>query len=113
MLGGIYSASPYITVSSPVSPYVGESGPLRWNGSSQQIEVMTQTGYSPLGMTSSAATIQSSQIDLVMNWALQKMREESRLAKLIEEHPGLKDAKDKYEVMLALVRKENEDAAVR
>lgn len=113
MLSGISSGSPYITVSSPVSPYVDESGPLRWNGNSQQIEVMTQYGYSPLAMTNSVTIIQSSHIDMVVNWALQRIQEESRLAELLKEHPGLKDAKDKYEVMLALVRKENEDVAVR
>lgn len=87
--------------------YVGESGPLRWNGNTQQIEVMTQYGYSPLTLSNGAATILCGPIDTVVAWALQKMQEEARLDKLLAEHPGLKDVKEKYEVMLALVRKED------
>ena len=106
MIHSVSSASPNISVSSPVSPYVSESGPLRWNGSSQQIEVMTQFGYTPLTLSHSGVVIQCGTIDSVVSWAQQKMLEEARLEQLINEHPGLKDAKEKYEIMLALVRKE-------
>lgn len=107
MFNHISSSSPYITVSSPVLPYVGDSGPLRWNGSSQQIEVMTQYGCAPVTLSGSTSNIQSSILDTVMVWALQKMQEESQLAKLLEDNPGLKEAKERYEIMLALIQKEN------
>ena len=66
-------------------------------------------GSSWLNMNSSYATVSldpESQVLLV--WVRRKMVEEQVLQSLMEKHPGLKDAKDRYEVMLALV-KEHKD----
>ena len=39
----------------------------------------------------------------ILKWARQKMKEEQRLDELCERYPALKTAKDKYEVIKAIV----------
>ena len=62
-------------------------------------------GTNWLNMNSSYATVS---LDLesreLLVWVRRKMLEEQDLQSLMEKHPGLKDAKDRYEVMLALVQ---------
>ena len=41
-------------------------------------------------------------------WVEQKRHEEADLVKLIDKHPGLKDAKERFDVMLALVKEYDE-----
>lgn len=109
------STSSSIVVNSPSSQFVGMSGMVRWNGALQCLEIMD---------TSNAASYQSwTRLDLsnqgisiglsvdaenIMNWARIKMIEEARLSELMAQHPGLKDAKEKFDIMLALTRKHTE-----
>jgi len=39
----------------------------------------------------------------VIDWARKKMQEEKKLNKLCEKHPSLKNARDKFETIKALV----------
>jgi hypothetical protein len=62
-------------------------------------------GTSWLNMNSSYATASlGPELQVLLNWARRKMIQEQDLQSLMEKHPGLKDTKDRYEVMLALVR---------
>ena len=66
-------------------------------------------GSSWLNMNSSYATVSlDPESQVLLDWARRKMVEEQDLPSLMEKHPGLKDAKDRFEVMLALV-KEHKD----
>ncbi len=57
-----------------------------------------------LNMNTSYATVSlDSESQVLLGWARRKMLEEQDLKLLMEKYPGLKDAKDSYEVMLALV----------
>ena len=44
-----------------------------------------------------------------IEWVQKKMSEEAKLNELCQEHPGLKDLKEKYEIMLALVQEHEND----
>lgn len=66
-------------------------------------------GTNWLNMNSSYATVSlDSESQVLLDWARRKMLEEQELQSLMEKHPGLKDAKDRFEFMLALV-KEHKD----
>jgi len=67
-------------------------------------DIQVFDGTSWLNMNSSYATVSlDPESQVLLAWARRKMLEEQDLPSLMEKHPGLKDAKDRYEVMLALV----------
>ena len=91
------------------SPYVNESGVVRWNHLSRQLEVIGQNNWIPLneGVTSIGLDVVSRAIlEGLQEWH----SEQKRIKDLCEQYPGLKDLKEKYEIMLALVQQENAKA---
>lgn len=104
MMNKVYQSSASVVVTSPTAPYVNISGITRWNHNTQCLEVMghgndwyrLEYGIGSIGLTAEA--------EEVISWARQKMVEESKLQELLRGHPGLKELKDKYEIMLALVQ---------
>jgi hypothetical protein len=95
-------------------PYINQNttnpmtGMMRVWGSDTQVF----DGSSWLNMNSSYATASlGPELQVLLNWARRKMIQEQDLKSLMEKHPGLKDAKDSYEVMLALVSDHNKENA--
>lgn len=89
-VSGSYSTWPsfYNTVSGTGNGLLGQ---LRYNGSSQNLEVYD--GMSWLTMTSSYPTIDlAPHVQAVVTWAQTKMAEETRLKALAEKHPSVADA---------------------
>ena len=93
-------------------PYINQNttnpmtGMMRVWGSDTQVF----DGSSWLNMNSSYATVSlGTELQVLLNWARRKMIQEQDLKSLMEKHPGLKDAKDRYEVMLALVSDHNKE----
>lgn len=85
-----YSSWPsfYNTVSSTGNSLVGQ---LRYNGSSQNMEVYD--GNSWISMSGAWPTIElSPHVQAVVNWAQCKMAEETRLRELAAKHPSVADA---------------------
>lgn len=67
-------------------------------------------GTNWLNMNSSYATVSlDPESQVLLDWARRKMIQERNLPSLMEKYPGLKDAKDRYEVMLALVSDHNKE----
>lgn len=87
-------------------------GQLRYNGSSQNLEVYD--GNSWLMMNSAYPTIElSPHVQAVVAWAQTKMAEESRLKALAEKHTAvadvleaLKKAQEQVQIVAALVETE-------
>ena len=104
-----------LEVTGPYQPYLDKTGLIRWNGTTQLPEVMTNDGTS-YGNQWVPFAGGDTQIGLApayenaIHWAMVKMQEEAELKKLLDKHPGLKDLKEKYEVMLALVREHESDS---
>ena len=66
-------------------------GQVRYNGSSQNIEVYD--GVTWLTMASSYPTIElSGEVQSIVNWARMKMAEEARIQELAAKHPAVADA---------------------
>ena len=66
-------------------------GQVRYNGSSQNLEVYD--GNSWIMMASTYPTVElSGEVQAVLNWARIKMAEESRMRKLAAKHPSVADA---------------------
>lgn len=88
--GGNYSNWPtfYNTPQSTGNTAIGQ---VRYNGSSQNLEVYD--GNSWLIMTSAYPTIElSPDVQSVLNWARMKMAEEHRIKELAAKHPTVADA---------------------
>ena len=98
-----FTAVPYIhpNTTNPMT------GMMRVWGTDTQ--VFDGSSSSWLNMNSSYATVSlDPESQVLLDWARRKMLEEQELQSLMEKHPGLKDAKDRFEFMLALV-KEHKD----
>lgn len=100
-------AGPGIDILTGYMPTLTATGVVRWNGTLQHLEVMTNNGNSydtqwiPLPEEELSITLAVTHEE-ALHWAMKKMNEENRIQKLLNQHPGLKDLKEKYEVMLAL-----------
>lgn len=66
-------------------------GQLRYNGSSQNMEVYDGTTW--LTMQSSYPTVElNGEVQSIINWARMKMAEEARIKELAAKHPSVSDA---------------------
>jgi len=108
-----YVSGGYMPVPSiPSSPYPSQgpdvSGMVRWNIVQSRMEVYD--GHSWVTLGSSATVGLTPEATGILDWARKKMQEEEQIEKLVATHPGIRDLKDKLDVMIALVRKEQNDS---
>lgn len=100
-ISGMYTNIPYI------SPGSTGAGMVRWSSTMQCFEI--NDGSVWLQMAMAHPTIElSSDTQAVLNWARDKRDEELKLKSLMESHPGVRDLKEKLDIMVALVKKENQ-----
>lgn len=93
------SSPPYINMQQ------ASAGMVRYNGSSQLMEVYDGTVWLQMG---SHPTIQlNANVQEILHWAEKKMREDQELQKRMEQHPGLKDAYEKFKVMDILTQQDD------
>ena len=96
---------------SPMQPYISPgaqgAGQVRYNTNSNNMEVWDgmcwkeiNNNYASIGLTGEA--------EALMDWARAKRDEDARFKSLIESHPGIRDLKEKLDVMIALVAKEQD-----
>ena len=99
-----YTARPFVNM------YGGalNVGAVRYNPGSSCMEIWDGTAWQPFRDDSSVDL--SNETKATLDWARQKMQEEQRLDQLMALHPGLRDLHERFEVMLRLVQKENNDA---
>jgi hypothetical protein len=82
------------------SPGAVGAGMIRWNTNTNNMEVYDgacwkeTSSHTSVGLTSEA--------EALLDWAREKRNEDSRIRTLMETHPGLKDAWEKFEVMRLL-----------
>lgn len=110
MIKSLTSSSPYLHIQNgynnvpPISPGAQSAGMLRYNTSSNSIEV-----YNGVAWFSIDTNIQlnlSEAAYSALTWTENKMREEAGLKELMSRHPGLKDLHDKFEMMKLLCQEE-------
>lgn len=92
-----------------INTYSGQSGAgmVRWNSNAGCLEATD--GMSWYQLRTGATIDLSSDAQNALAWAYAKMQEEQRIDRLLEQHPGLRDLKEKFEIMLALVQKSEDD----
>jgi hypothetical protein len=109
MIRGINSSGPYITVHSNMSgPYISpgaqSAGMVRWNSSSNSMEVYDGNAWMALGAWADI-TLTPEMVEII-EWAKRKRDQELHVEQLAAQHPGIRDLKEKLDIMLALVDKE-------
>jgi hypothetical protein len=83
--------------------YGSESGVTWYSTINNRFEILNSSGQ-PRAVPSDTTTVAlSSAAESAIQWAIRKQAEEADLAKLCAQHPGLKDAKEKFDIMRALV----------
>ena len=95
-----YTAKPYVNMYSGAL----NVGAVRYNPSSSLMEVYDGTNWQQLRDDSTVDL--ANETKAILDWARKKMLEEQNLKQLMERHPGLKDAHEKFEIMRILVTEE-------
>ena len=102
------STSTFMIVSDNGKPYVANggqsSGELRRNVSTHQIEAFNGVAWIPIGQHINVGL--SSEGLEIMHWARRKMKEEEKIERLMKDHPGVRELKEKLDLMIALTNKE-------
>lgn len=97
-IGNFYSNVP------PMSPGAQSAGMLRYNTSSNTIEVYNGVAWFSIETTTDI--LLSPMAQQAVDWAIKKMEEDLRLQSLMTRHPGLKELNDKFEMMKVLCQEE-------
>lgn len=109
MIKYVSSSSPHLQVNmSGGSAYYNTTNPMAGMVRYYNNDMQVYDGSSWLTVSGSADIRLSSDAESVIIWAKQKMTEEMRLKELMERHPGLKDAYEKFEIMKILVSEEEQ-----
>lgn len=113
MIKSVYSNSGTVTghVTGSALPYfanpsIAPTGQVRYNGSSQWLEVYDGVAWHPINQSISMDL--SPEVQETLRWAQQRREEEAELDQLCRDHPGLQDAREQFEIMRRLVKSESE-----
>lgn len=106
MIKNLNSSSTYLTINTYAPPNVygngNMSGTIRYNTNTQAYEVYDGSNWL---MVSQTATVGLSwDADNAIRWAIEKQKEEAELKQRMEQHPGLKDAYEKFQIMDIMTR---------
>lgn len=110
MIKNIYSRTDHIQIGQgyssvpPISPGAQSAGMLRYNTSSNTMEVYNGVAWFPVETTTDILLSPIAQ--QAIDWSIKKMEEDLKLQSLIARHPGLKDLNDKFEMMKILCQEE-------
>lgn len=120
MIRSIYQGGRYLSVSGgqPSSPSIynsygsGQSsgaqcfvGQMRYNTNTQNMEVFDGTMWQTWATNSATVTL-TPEAEELLDWARKKRQEDVNLKMRMEQHPGLKDAYEKFMIMDALTLEE-------
>lgn len=89
-----------------ISPGAQSAGMLRYNVNMQNMEVYD--GVSWLTFGGACEVSLSGETEMIIAWAREKMLEEKRIDELCEKHPGLRKARDHYEMFKRLIASEEQ-----
>jgi len=124
MIKGIYSGGKYVQVNngSPAWPSIYSShsstpssgsqsfaGQIRYSTTSSSMEIFDGSVWQAIGNSISQVGL-TNEAEELLDWVRKKRQEEVNLMMRIEEHPGLKDAYEKFKIMDALTLEEEKAA---
>ena len=113
MIKSINTLGKYLGVmgATPPNTYINNTyglqgvGNVRYNTTNQCFEVFDGNMWMQLSMAHAQIGL-TAEAEGILDWARDKQAEEERIMKLAQEHPGIKDLKEKLDVMIALVTKD-------
>lgn len=114
MITNIGGSGQYIQVTggNPMLPYISPgavgAGMLRWNTSSNKMEVWDGVTWKDLGAQHTNVSL-TGEAESLLDWARIKRAEDIKFKTLLESHPGVRDLKEKLDIMIALVTQEEKD----
>jgi hypothetical protein len=110
MIKGINSSGRYITISGGgasnyVNSYSGAQGVgnMRYNTSSQNMEVYDGTSWIRLNMDYTSVGL-TPEAESLLDWASKKRAEEFAMSAMLEKYPALRKAKDNFDLVLNTVK---------
>jgi hypothetical protein len=98
-VGNGHPSNPYI------SPGSTGAGMVRYNINTNCMEVNDGNSWQQLGMNYASVELTPEAVAL-LDWAKKKKAEEDRLDELCKKYPGLRKARDNYEIFKRLVEVE-------
>lgn len=107
-MSSVFSSSNHIFVAQTSQPYATmdysqngvASGDVRYDGYNH-MQVWDGCSWNALPKYD---LFMSSEAEDAITWAIQKMNEEKELQTMIDEYPALKDAKQNFDAMVALLK---------
>jgi len=95
----------------PMTPYISPgaqgAGQVRYNTNSNNMEVWDGVVWKEISNNYTSVGL-SSEAEALLDWARVKRDEDLKLKSLVEAHPGLRDLKEKLDILVALVQKEHD-----
>jgi hypothetical protein len=107
-MSSVFSSSNHIFVASTSQPYVNMdysqngviNGDVRWD---RHNGMQVWDGYSWNALPK-YEMFMSPEAEYAITWVIQKMNEEKELQSMMDEYPVLKDAKQNFDAMVALLK---------
>jgi hypothetical protein len=114
MINNLTVTSPHLTTSGAyTTPYIGNNGQsagnVRWNTMTQQMEVFDGSTWINISQNVTVGIMATA--EEAIRWATQKMQEEIDLKQRMDQHPGLRDAYEKFQMMDILTKEEDDQRA--
>jgi len=106
----VFSIDPNLFVESQNSFWIGGdssnpvSGTVRWNTTNQCMQIYTGSVWQDYVQNYNVGLTHT--VREIVEWARKKMQEEELLKEKIKQHPGLKDAYEKFRLTEILVTEE-------
>jgi hypothetical protein len=102
VIGGS-SSMPYI------SPGAVGAGMIRYNGNIQSLEINDGISWQTVPQNFPIIDLNSEAVE-ILDWARDKRLEEQRLQSMLEKYPGLRKAKENFDLMLNIVKDDYENS---
>lgn len=84
------------------------SGQVRWNGNNKEFEVCDNNSGNWYRINPEIELRNDDQLAEVIEWAKRKIMEEKRIEELAKKYPAVKDAKERLDIIVALVQGEQQ-----
>ena len=80
------------------------TGAVQWNGNTKRFEVSCGTGWIPIDNTVQISYAHD--VFSLLEWVKEKKAQEEKLLKYADQYPSIKDAKEKLDILMTLVKEE-------
>ena len=90
-----------------ISPGAANAGQLRFNTNTSNLEIWDGVAWKDISNNFASVGL-NHEAESLLDWARVKRDEDLKLKSLVEAHPGVRDLKEKLDILVALVQKEHD-----